>query len=335
MEKNKTFCEECRRDIEYSLETVNKKGNLKDEEYEFIGETAVCSICGSEVYVAEVEDENLKLLYDDYRQKNGIIPLERLLEIPHKYNIGKRPLSLLLGWGELTYTRYSDGDMPTKQYSDTMERVCDDPGYYKTMLEENRDNLKSQLAYDKSMRKVKELLGENIETDLKLELTIKYLLYRCEDITPMALQKALYYVQGFYYAFMGLFLFTNDCEAWVHGPVYKDIYSRYADYRFNPIEGERDFDVSVFTETEKTIIDSVVLYLCCYSGKMLESFTHSEMPWIKTRGDLPVNVNSNRIISKEKIGEYFTAVKEKHNMLRFDDIEVYAKMMFDSVVRYC
>ena len=335
MDKNKTFCEECRRDIEYSLETVNQSGNLKGEEFEFTGEKAICGICGSEVYVDEVEDRNLKSLYDAYRKKKGIIPLDRILEIPHKYNIGKRPLSLLLGWGELTYSRYCDGDMPTKQYSYTMERVCDDPGYYKTILENNKENLKSPTAYYKSMRKVEELLGENTNTELKLLLTAKYLLYRCEDITPMALQKALYYVQGFHYAFTGSFLFSNDCEAWVHGPVYRDIYNRYADYRFNPIEGENDFDVSVFTGTEKAVIDSVVLYLCCYSGKVLENFTHSEVPWIKTRGDLPAYVNSNRIINKEMIGEYFTAVKAKHNMLRFDDIETYSKKMFGSMLRYC
>ena len=53
---------------------------------------------------------------------------------------------------------------------------------------------------------------------LKARFNYQYLLYKCEDITPLALQKALYYVQGFYYAFEGRFLFDEDCEAWVHGP---------------------------------------------------------------------------------------------------------------------
>ncbi|MFU0826920.1 MAG: hypothetical protein ACFWTJ_05175 [Lachnoclostridium sp.] len=29
MNRNKTFCEECRRDIEYMVETASIKGNLK------------------------------------------------------------------------------------------------------------------------------------------------------------------------------------------------------------------------------------------------------------------------------------------------------------------
>lgn len=162
MNTNKTFCEECRKDIEYLIKPVLMKGKLKGEEYEYTGEKAVCSICGSEVYTAEVEDRNLKALYDVYREKNGIISLEKILEIPQKYNIGKRPLSLLLDWGEMTFSRYCDGDMPTKQYSDILQKIYDEPKYYKDLLEKNKDNLKSSQAYEKSKRKVQELLGEKI-----------------------------------------------------------------------------------------------------------------------------------------------------------------------------
>lgn len=88
------------------------KGTLKGEEYSYTGKKATCAQGCTEVYVAEIEDENLKILYDAYRQKNGVISLEKILEIPEKYNIGKRPLSLLLGWGEMTFTRYYEGDVP-------------------------------------------------------------------------------------------------------------------------------------------------------------------------------------------------------------------------------
>jgi uncharacterized phage-associated protein len=185
------------------------------------------------------------------------------------------------------------------------------------------------MTYEKSKKATLELLGRVQSTKSKVDEVIDYLLYQCEDITPLALQKALYYVQGLYFVFMGNFLFEDDCEAWVHGPVYRDIYNRYSGYRFDPIASEKGFDVSVFTDEEKTIIDSVVQYFCCYSGKMLEYFTHSEMPWLKTRGDLPSEAHSNRIIRKEMIAEYFMAVKEKYKMLVPDDVANYAKVVFE------
>ncbi len=328
MDKKMTFCEECREDVTYFTESISMTGILKGEEYRFVGKKATCPDCSAEVYVAKIEDENLKALYDAYRQKNGIISHENILEIPQKYNIGKRPLSLLLGWGEMTFTRYCNGDMPTKQYSDILQRVYQEPHFYLSLLEENKGNLKSKTAYKKSKRTTVELLGGQKTAVSKVDEVIGYLLFRCEDITPLALQKALYYIQGFYYAFMEAFLFTEDCEAWVHGPVYREIYNRYSSYRFDPIESSNEFDISVFTDAEKAIIDSVIQNFCCYSGKILERFTHAEMPWIKTRGNLSADAHSNRIIGKDIIGEYFTAVKQKYNMLTPNDIENYAQVMF-------
>jgi len=333
MNNKKTFCEQCRKDVDYSVDSVPMKGVLKGEEYSYIGKQTVCAECGSEVYVAVIEDENLIALYDVYRQMHGIISLEKVLEIPQKYNIGKRPLSLLLGWGEMTFTRYCDGDMPTKQYSDVMLRIYDEPAYYFSILEGNKENLKSQNAYEKSKRTTLDLLGQQKTVGSKVDEVVNYILFRCEDITPLALQKALYYIQGFYYAFMDTFLFADDCEAWVHGPVYREIYNRYSSYRFDPIEGDLEFDASMFTDSEKAVIESVIQNLCCYSGKTLEWFTHSETPWLKTRDNLPADAHSSRIIIKELIGEYFSAVKQKYNMLTPSDIENYSAVMFSRAIK--
>lgn len=327
------FCEECREEHPYSLEKATLCATLKNDAYSYAGTKATCTCCGAEVYVAEVEDANLRSLYDVYRQENNIISHAKIREIPQKYDIGKRPLSLLLGWGEMTFSRYYDGDMPSKQYSDELQRIYEEPEYYLSLLEKNRGNLRSQHAYEKSRRKVMDLLAGRSASTGKIDLVISYLLSQCEDVTPLALQKALYYVQGFHYAFTDVFLFSEDCEAWVHGPVYRRIYNRYASYRFDPIASSSEFDTSVFTETEKAVIDGVVQSFCCYSGKILERFTHSEMPWLITRANLPANEPSNRVISKQFIGEYFSAVKEKYDMLTPYDMEDYARDMFSKTAR--
>jgi hypothetical protein len=57
------------------------------------------------------------------------------------------------------------------------------------------------------------------------------------------------------------------------------------------------------------------------------------MPWIKTRGSLPADAHSTRIITKEDIGDYFSAVKQKYNMLTPNDIENYAQVMFNRTMR--
>ncbi len=113
-EEEKVFCYECRDDVSYNLQSINLIGKLKGIKYEYVGKVAYCDECGLEVYIPDVEDFNLKALYDVYREANDIISLEKIKEIPSKYDIGKRPLSLLLNWGENTFSRFVNGDMPSK-----------------------------------------------------------------------------------------------------------------------------------------------------------------------------------------------------------------------------
>ena len=288
MSKQIVFCPECRQDAVYTVKEQRESAELKGAVYEFIAQTAYCEQCAEEVYVAELEDANLKALYDAYRQKNEIISLEDIQAIPEKYNIGRRPLSLLLGWGEQTFSRYYDGDMPTRQYSDILMRLYADPTHYLFLLEQGKGNLKSKKAYEKSKATTERLLDTLVtESQPKIDGVVDYLLFRCRDITPLSLQKALYYAQGFFYAFNDTYLLAEDCEAWVHGPVYSKIYRRYSSYCFDPIDSVDEIDSSVLAGEEQLLLDCVVKHVCCYSGKTLEAFTHTETPWVSARAGLP------------------------------------------------
>lgn len=331
MEKKKVFCPECRNDVDYIVNDVPMNGTLRGETYSYIGKEARCKNCNTELFIDEINDYNLKALYDELRRSKNIISLDKILEISKKYAIGKRPLSRLLGWGEQTFTRYCDGDIPTRQYSDILQKIYDDPRAYEKILESNKDVLSEQ-TYKKSQLALKSLLnGSTDKEDSKMDIAIRYILNTCEDITPLALQKALYYIQGFYYAFYQRFIFDEDCQAWVHGPVYRDVYYRYKEYHFEPIDCEYEIGSDTISTTEKAIFDSVARHICCYSGKVLEQFTHSEAPWIDARGDLLETEPSERVISKESIGEYFESIKEKFNMINPNDISEYAQTMFATV----
>lgn len=325
-----TFCEICRKDVSYFEKNEIITSELKGVKYNFSGKKAICENCSHEVFSHEVNDYNLKQLYNEYRRQNNIINLTKILEIPQKYNIGKRPLSLLLGWGEQTFSRYCDGDMPTQQYSDVLQKIYDDPAYYFGILEERHQTI-SPVAYEKSKETTQLLLGTSSPLN-KIEVVVDYLLCKCEDITPLALQKLLYYIQGFHYAFAEKFIFEENCEAWVHGPVFRKVYDKYKEYKFDPIQCSNNLDVETLTVYEKAIIDSVIKYLSCYSGKTLEAFTHVENPWLLTRGDLPTTTSTDRIIEKELIGDYFKAVKERNTMLTPSDIAIYSENMFRKIV---
>ena len=329
MKLRETFCENCLKQVAYQVEEVETEAVVKGKKYTYGKLVARCAECGSLVFVHDLNDENLERLYNVVRQENHLVPLSVVRSLPEKYNIGKRPLSLLLGWGEQTYTRFLEGDLPSRQYSDMLTRLAEDPGYYLEVLEKNRGRI-TEVAYKKSKKAAEALLLPPAEPGAIYQ-AIQYLLMQCEDVTPLALQKALYYVQGFYYAFFGTFLFKEECQAWAHGPVYKDVYEQYKNYKFNPISKPVQTKNLHFSAEEKLVLDSISRYFCCYSGKTLEQFTHTEMPWLETRKDLSEGEPSERIIKKELIGNFFAEVKETYQMETPQDMKKYARKLFSRV----
>ena len=179
------------------------------------------------------------------------------------------------------------------------------------------------------MESIKNLQQDEIKTEKKIDSVIKYLLKELGEVTPLALQKLLYYSQGFYKTFYDEFLFEDECEAWVHGPVYKDIYFKYRDFGYNPIEDEKlVFENINLTEAEEELLDSIIDNFGCYSAKTLEKMTHSERPWRLTRKNLKPEQKSNKIISKDLIAKYFEDVNEKYEMLNVEDINDYSEQLF-------
>lgn len=134
------FCEECRKPVAYTVKTMPMTATIEGREYHYMGQEASCNDCGEPVYVPEIVDANLRALYDVYREENGIISLDKVRALPEKYRIGKGTLSLLLGWEEKTFSRYYDGDVPTKEHSDMMKRLGEDPQFYSGLLEKSNES---------------------------------------------------------------------------------------------------------------------------------------------------------------------------------------------------
>jgi hypothetical protein len=63
---NKTYCEKCRSDIEYITKEILMVSVLKGVKCSFTGKIANCKQCGNPVYTDEINDYNIKQLYNDY-----------------------------------------------------------------------------------------------------------------------------------------------------------------------------------------------------------------------------------------------------------------------------
>lgn len=328
--REKTFCEFCLYDVTYTVKSKEEIKKVRGKEIKYQKKEAFCEECGEMVYVSEINDENLKSLYSKIAEMDNIISKKEIGDILEKYNIGKKPLSLLLGWGEVTITRYLEGDIPTKPYSDKLKSILNNPTEMKDILELNKENI-TKVAY----RKCRESILEIEERELffkndKIGAVSEYIVSKCEEITPLALQKLLYYSQAFTRLFTNNNLFDDDCEAWVHGPVYKNVYEKYRDFGRNQIEYENNI-ISLDNDMEEKIVDAVIKYFGCYSGKILERMTHEEKPWVINRQGLGKYESSNNIIEKDIIDEYFNNIKSKYNIINISDINDYSSDLFKKI----
>jgi len=148
------FCEECNALVSYRVEVpIKEEITVKDKTFTVLQQHAFCDQCGAEVYPSEVVDFCVREAHDGYRMAVGTIPVKRMEELLEKYNIGKGPLSRILGWGPNTIAREMKHCIPNKEHANRLESLFD-PENMKILLEKNHACI-TDVAYTKSMERVR------------------------------------------------------------------------------------------------------------------------------------------------------------------------------------
>ena len=325
------FCIQCGKDVVYTVCAKRVETIIRDVKISYVELTAKCPVCGEEVYVPEINDANVQSREDAYRTAMHIITKEEIEEILEKYNIGAGPLAKVLGVGDVTINRYLLGQLPSKAISERLYMIKADRKYMRECLEQNKEKI-TIAAYEKCIKALDDLdalLGTS-----KIELVTRYILSRSFDITPLALQKLLYYAQAFFHAIFGDELFIDDCQAWAYGPVYPDVYYRYKPYGYDPIMISPDDSqtaINSLTAKEKSFLDAIVHTFGYYSGTVLRDFTHSEQPWLEARGNLRPEDRCMNIISRDTINSYFDTMAKKYGITDPQDIGKYCAAKLNKV----
>lgn len=255
---------------------------------------------------------------------NEIITKGEIEKILDKYNIGKKPLAKLLGWGEVTIIRYLAGDVPTRLYSAELLKILNRPKYLNEILEKNKKNI-SDVAYRNVKNALQKLLGEN---NSEIDKISAYFINNMSDITPAILNKMLYYANGFSYAFFDFGLFLEECQAANNGPLYTSIENDYKDKENIPIDTNLS-NCDILNNETKLLLNVIIDCFGYYNNYALTKMTCYEEPWLNARDKKELNENSN-LIGEDIIRNYFIKVKEKYDMLNIWEIIKYSEDQFKS-----
>lgn len=132
-------------------------------------------------------------------------------------------------------------------------------------------------------------------------------------VTPLALQKLLYYAQGWHLAAHDEPLFDEDIQAWKYGPVVPVIYRRFRRL------GEGRIPPAAVMTNPAGILAAPVLGLLDWVGERYGALpaielmrqTHDEPPWKETWGDRPADDEGRDVIPVDRLRAFFKGEQER------------------------
>lgn len=152
---------------------------------------------------------------------------------------------------------------------------------------------------------------EQVKNIQKLEAQIlaDYILQKYGTMSHLKLQKLIYYCDAYHLAYFDEELIPQSFEAWVHGPVCRDVFNNLKD--FSVLHSDINSESEKINITEKIsseqleIITDVLNELSKWTGLELESATHREQPWIDARKGYAPSDRCEVKISKETMRDFY------------------------------
>ncbi|MTI96014.1 MAG: DUF4065 domain-containing protein [Firmicutes bacterium] len=151
-------------DLNHSIEIRQRmtKGLVKSEVVDYEEIYYLCTKSNEEenqFVPAGVMDQNLLRARDAYRAKKGLLKSEQIAEIRSSYGLTQSDFSALLGWGEVTITRYESKSIQDETYDKIMRMTNENPMFALNTLEEHKDRFTKEKYYkirENITKKVKE-----------------------------------------------------------------------------------------------------------------------------------------------------------------------------------
>lgn len=150
--------------------------------------------------------------------------------------------------------------------------------------------------------------------EINAQILADYILKKYGPMSHLKLQKLLYYCEGYHLAYFDNNLIPEEFEAWVHGPVCREVYNTlkgssvlYADLGF---EGEHNPETelnNILSIEQLQLITDVLSELSTWTGLELENATHNELPWREARKGLGPADRCENKISKETMRLFYKA----------------------------
>jgi len=136
----KDYCPVCNDEREIERIAGKEAVEVRGERFEVESEYFRCGTCGEEFEAGDSPLRPVEEAYRLYREKHGMVTPEEIREYRKRYGLSQRELSMILGWGGATLSRYENGALQDEAH-DRMLRLAMNPANLLDLVERSGANL--------------------------------------------------------------------------------------------------------------------------------------------------------------------------------------------------
>ena len=282
-----------------------------------------CATCGEEFTTTSTDEVTVNQIYNQYREKHGILFPEELVRLRTKYNLSAQKMAQVLGLGINTYANYENGEMPTLANSRLISSAQNPEVFLEYVIQSKE--IFSDKAYKGLCKLAKDLMKEDDDSFVlynlnwhqrpnqftgyvvpdisKLSNLLLLFLEKCNSThnDKLKLNKLLFYANFVNYKNTGSSITGFSYRAVPYGPVPTnyDYLFAYLTNELKLIEAEyseannarayewykavQQSDTSVFNEDELETIMQILERLKDIPSWDLVELSHKERAWIELK----------------------------------------------------
>lgn len=320
VEKNCPICNKI-----HSLEQRKRLSQsiVKDEIVDYEEVYFLCSLTDeedNEFVSAGIMDENLLRARDAYRQKKGLLTSNEIANIRSYYGFTQSDFSALLGWGEVTVTRYESKTIQDETYNNIMRMVYINPMFAMECIDQHKDRftldrynkIRKNIAnkveevgnlYLKKQEIISLYVNFEEENELngykrldieKVANVIGYFSQFVDNLFKVKLMKLLWYtdaisyarhdraITGLVYKHMPLGALPIAYDEIIYLPTVKVVEEMICDDISYRICPNKEVNISDFSLDELSILETVATTFKTYKSKEIIDYMHKEKAYTDT-----------------------------------------------------
>lgn len=323
IKKEHIYCSICGEEHEVDLceEIIEKK--VKDDIVKYKENYYRCNKYDTEniFMIGNMWNNSLLNRLDAYRIKNNLLTSSDIKQIRSKYKVTQAELSFLLGFGEVTITRYETKQIQETSNDNILREINNNAILALNLLEKNKEKFSTK-RYEEILAEIKNvidketykylneqeiickyinytdksILNGNCILDInKLKNILAYITQKMGEVKKVVLMKLLWYIDalsfknnnksitGLVYVHMpfGALPIASDELLKLSSIKYDVIYNSDEHLEYK-ITNNPEFKIVGLSKNEKEIMDIVIEKFKDYRSSEISEYMHKENAYSKT-----------------------------------------------------